>query len=108
MPDKQGRLVYSYFNVTDAVLASDHKWPAATATAYEYFEYKGWAVHSAKELKDRIAKALAARETEISFKATYEGDEIADMKAALGTSSVLSGYSYTYSGRAYTLTIRYR
>ncbi|MWC30809.1 S-layer homology domain-containing protein [Paenibacillus sp. MMS18-CY102] len=113
VPDKQGRLVYSYFNVPDAALAKDHKWtasewPAATATAYDYFEYNGWAVHSAAELKGHIGKALASRETEIKFKATYEGDEIADMKAALQASNVVSGYSYAYSGRAFTLTVRYR
>lgn len=113
VPDEQGRLTYSYFNVTDEELARDHKWvagqwPAATATAYNYFEYYGLAVHSADELKTRIARAVASHETEISFKAAYDGDALADLRAAVSSAQGLSGYSYTYNGSAYKLMLKYR
>ncbi|QHW31838.1 hypothetical protein GZH47_13995 [Paenibacillus rhizovicinus] len=113
VPDEKGRLMYSYFNVTDAALGKDHKWivtdwPAATAVKYDYFEYKGWAMHSADELKAFIGNAIASRTKEVSFKAVYAGDEIADLKAAIAASNGLAGYSYYYSGRAYKITFRYR
>ncbi|QHT58977.1 hypothetical protein GXP70_02710 [Paenibacillus lycopersici] len=112
VPDEKGRLAYSYFNVTDAALSQDHtwnaaEWPAATAVKYDYFEYKGWAMHSAAELKAYIANAIASRLSEVSFKAVYDGDERADISEAFAASDALSGYSYSYSGRAYTLKLRY-
>ncbi|MDQ0194141.1 S-layer homology domain-containing protein [Paenibacillus wynnii] len=113
VPDEKGRLIYSYFNVTDKELMKDHiwetaKWPEATAISKNYYEYKGLAVHSAGELKDRIAKTIAAHETELDIKPAYEGDALADLTAAMATSQVLSGYSYSYNGMSLSLKLEYR
>lgn len=111
VPDKEGRIVYSYFNITDKELALNHswdttKWPAATETKYDYYEYKGLALHSAAELKTRIHTAIANRETGLKFKTAYEGSKLSDVLAALSGHSNL-GYSYTYSGKAFSIEFKY-
>lgn len=113
-PDEQGRVIYSYFNVTDEELAKDHEWnagqwPAAAGTAYNYFEYKGLVIHSSEELKDRITKMISSRETEFSFKPVYAGKVQEDMHTAiLPYQTVLSGYSFSFDDISYTLKLQYR
>ena len=105
VPDKPGRVMYSYFNITDEELARDHKWdrsnwPAATAKEYDYFEYMGLAVHSREELKERISNAIASRDTsKIMFKAVYTDDYhkvIEDIGSFIMGAYGLTGYEYYY------------
>jgi len=113
VPDEQGRLIYSYFNVTDKELLKDHvwdasKWPEATAVADNYYEQKGLVVHSLEELKVRISLAVAAHEPELALKIAYEGDALADLTGTLASSQVLSGYAYSYFGQVLSLELKYR
>lgn len=111
VPDTAGEISYSYFNITDKELSEDHKWetagwPAATATRYDYYEYNGLVLRSYEELKARIQTAAAARETTLSFKATYDGDVRSDLLELL--SAARCGFSYSYSNdRSFTVTLRY-
>ena len=113
VPDEEGRLTYSYFNVTDKELMKDHiwdnsKWPEATATAFNYYEYKNLAVHSYEQLKERIFSAVASHETALTFKLAYEGASMADLTSAMNLTHGLSGYSYSYNNLSITLELQYR
>ncbi|GFN29949.1 hypothetical protein PCURB6_02090 [Paenibacillus curdlanolyticus] len=115
VPDKQGRLVYNYFNVTDEELAKDHiwqrsNWPEATSTAASYYEKMGMVVHSSDELHARIASAINARQMSVELKASYDGNEWADMEAALESfSNILAEVSVFHSvdKRVIRLTFTY-
>lgn len=105
VPDEPGRVMYGYFNITDEELARDHawdrsKWPAATAKEYDYFEYMGLAVHSREELRERIANAIASRDTSgIVFKAVYTDDYrkvMEDIHSSIASASGVISYEYRY------------
>lgn len=105
VPDEPGRVRYSYFNITDEELARDHewdrsKWPAATAKAYDYFEYNGLAVHSREALKERIASAIASRDgSGVMFKATYADDYreiLEDIRTYVTWTNGLRSYEIEY------------
>ena len=113
VPDEEGRLTYSYFNVTDKELMKDHiwensKWPEATATAFNYYEYKNLAMHSYDQLKERILNAVASHETALTLKLAYEGASMADLTSAMNLTRGLSGYAYSYNNLSINLELQYR
>lgn len=112
VPNVDGRTTYTYFNVTDEQLALNHTWemkefPSATATAANYYESKGLVVRSVEELRTRLNAAIASHSSTVSFRVDYEGNVRADMSDIIFGSSSVSGFSYTYSGSAYTVTLKY-
>lgn len=63
-PDKEGRVLYTYFNITDDEMEKDHAWdttsyPKATATKYNYYTQRGIRFETQKEaiayMKDAVA-----------------------------------------------------
>lgn len=113
VPNVEGRTVYAYFNVTDEQLAKNHEWemgdfPAATATAANYYESKGLVVRSADEMKARLYAAISSRAESVTFRADYEGNVQADMQEVIFAGGNISRYSYSYNGTVYTVTLQYR
>jgi len=113
VPDVEGRTVYAYFNVTDEQLAKNHEWvmsdfPAATATAANYYDSKGLVVRSADEMKSRLYAAIASRTESVTFRVDYEGDVKAVMREVIFGGGDVLGFSYSYNGSVYTVTMRYQ
>ncbi len=58
-PDREGRVLYTYFNLTDEQMSRDHDWdedmyPKATAEKYNYYEKEEICFKTQSEAKDYI------------------------------------------------------
>ncbi|MFT3952131.1 MAG: transglutaminase domain-containing protein [Oscillospiraceae bacterium] len=126
---------YDYFNVTDATIKIDHKitanpyytYPAATATAGNYYNYYGYTVSTTANAKSVITAQLKkAAETDAQFirircasAATYKtissylfaGDKaiftiLKDTKKSTGADFDANSYTKFVSDDHYTITIK--
>ncbi|MFB9327634.1 transglutaminase domain-containing protein [Paenibacillus aurantiacus] len=132
VPDVKGRVVYNYYNVTDAQLRADHSWKAANypkaVTAYDAtlstlaatdasraafydklytdmgFAYldEDYTVTTLQALKDKIAAAIEQGETSVVFRYTRGASLASDMKKAVSAQTGVTRYSYTYESFART------
>lgn len=72
-PDDNSRKLYNYFNVTDDMISSNHKWerddyPKCTATRYNYQIYNNYTVKNKADLEKLILDGLAKSNTAFTFK----------------------------------------
>ncbi|TYP71323.1 transglutaminase domain-containing protein [Paenibacillus methanolicus] len=132
VPDVKGRVVYNYYNVTDAQLRADHSWKAANypkaVTAYDAtlralaktdasrvafydrlyldmgFAYmnEDYTVTTLQALKDKISAAIEQGETSVVLRYTRGATLASDMKKALAAQTGITRYSYTYESFART------
>ncbi|MFC4103013.1 transglutaminase domain-containing protein [Paenibacillus xanthanilyticus] len=132
VPDVKGRVVYNYYNVTDAQLRADHTWKAANypkaITAYDDtlrtlaqtdasraafydnlylgmgFAYmdEDYTVTTLQGLKDKIAAAIEQGETSVVLRYTRGATLASDMKKALSAQTGITRYSYTHESFART------
>ena len=72
IPDKEGRLMYNFFNLTDEEISKTHTWnredyPKCTATKYNYYVYNNLIITSYEQLEDFILKELDKGTEKIYF-----------------------------------------
>lgn len=102
MPEEEQRKSYIYLNITDDEMDIDHNWerrayPAATATAYNYYAINQKTVEGVIALKYEIEKALENKEEEISFKVVGEDITQGLLKTILSdTNKIRACTYYTY------------
>lgn len=132
VPDVKGRVVYNYYNVTDAQLRADHSWRAANypkaVTSYDAtlkhlktsdasraafydklyldmgFAYleADYTVTTLQALKDKIGAAIERGETSVVLRYTRGASLTSDMKKALSAQTGITRYGYTYEPFART------
>lgn len=102
-PDEIGRVLYSYFNITDKEMDKTRTWektdyPKCTATKYNYFRYNSKFIESKKEFNNRVAEAIKRKDTKIEV--AYEGFTITleDIQKALKQARYYRKYSYSLEG----------
>ncbi|MFB9325882.1 transglutaminase domain-containing protein [Paenibacillus aurantiacus] len=115
VPDKQGRVYYGYFNVTDDELRQDHEWvdnglPAALGTMYNYYRHNQLLAEDPLQFEAKVEEAIARRELSLTVKRTYMSTkDIEPLKAPVFRTGAVQAFECTFgSGGVVTLTFRYR
>ena len=72
VPDKEGRILYNYFNLTDEEMSKSHKWnttdfPKCEASKYNYYIYNNLVVETPKQMQSLILNELNKGTKEIHF-----------------------------------------
>jgi len=72
VPDKKGRILYGFLNLTDEEIAKTHQWnrddyPKCTATKYNYYAYNNLIIETPEQMQNLILKGLDEGKTEIYF-----------------------------------------
>lgn len=72
IPDEEGRVMYKYFNATDAQMLKTHSWDtnvykACYNTKYNYYQYNNLVATNATMLKGILKEALQNGQTKVHF-----------------------------------------
>jgi len=72
VPNKEGQVLYPYFNLTDAEMSKTHKWnvsdfPSCTATKYNYYIYNNLVAENPEQLRSIVLSELQKGKKEIHF-----------------------------------------
>ncbi|WP_187434430.1 transglutaminase domain-containing protein [Paenibacillus methanolicus] len=114
VPDKQGRVYYGYFNVTDEELRQDHEWidnglPAATGTMFNYYRVNQLMAADPLQFETKVEEAIANRDPMLTVKRAFtSAKDIEPLKAAVFRSGAVQSFECAFgSGGVVTLTFRY-
>ncbi len=114
VPDKDGQILYKFFNVTDKEISKTHTWntedfPKCVATKYNYFVYNNLVVTSKDEMEKLIMRKIDNGETEIYFYVSgFEVSGASDFKFCNnGEKNISSFYLVGSKSGAFLLEPRY-
>ncbi len=118
VPDKKGEVSYSYFNISDEMLAADHSWdkaayPKGEGTKYYYYNYeiKSTQAATAAQFDEELLSALKRKDTEIAINAAFDIDEsfaAARMKNAARKLNIGLSYYYKVVGKVAIYNVTYK